>query len=211
MFGIRKANILNKQIFSILALNQLRKVLRQIRLKYYKFRHFGDNYVQGQNTVSDLKKIIVNQFSSGQIILGDYVICNAELYCFLGNGIISIGDYSYIGQNSRIWALKSIHIGKRVLISHNVFIVDNLTHPMDPQMRHQQYMAKYGYPFPQNINLEEKEIIIEDDVWIAANVIILSGVHIGKGAVIGAGSVITKNVAAGSVVAGNPAKVLRES
>lgn len=194
-----------------MALNQLRKVFRRIRLKYFKFRYFGNNYLQGENTVSDLSKIIVNQFSSGKVILGDYIICNAELYSFLGKGIISIGDCSYIGQNSRIWALKSISIGKRVLISHNVFIVDNLTHPMDPQMRHQQYMAKHGFPFPTNINLEEEEIIIEDDVWIAANVIILSGVHIGKGAVIGAGSVITKNVAAGSVVAGNPAKVLREN
>ncbi len=194
-----------------MALNILRKAFNSIRIKYYKFRYFGNNYIQGEHSISDLNKIIVNKSSSGKVILGDYIICNAELYSFLGKGIISIGDCSYIGQNSRIWALKSVSIGKRVLISHNVFIVDNLTHPMDSQMRHQQYMAKFGFPFPTSINLEEEEIIIEDDVWIAANVIILSGVHIGKGAVIGAGSVITKNIAAGSVVAGNPAKILREN
>ncbi|MFV5698734.1 acyltransferase [Flavobacterium sp. ZT3R17] len=52
------------------------------------------------------------------------------------------------------------------------------------------------------------KIIIYDYAWIAINVIILSGVHIGKGAVVGAGSVVRKDVAAGVIVAGNPAKPL---
>lgn len=53
-------------------------------------------------------------------------------------------------------------------------------------------------------------VIIEDDVVIGANAVIIEGVHIGKGAVIGAGSVVTKDVMAGSVVVGNPARVIKE-
>ncbi len=53
-------------------------------------------------------------------------------------------------------------------------------------------------------------VIIEDDVLIGANAVILEGVHIGKGAVVAAGSIVTKNVAAGSVVAGSPAKVIKD-
>jgi acetyltransferase-like isoleucine patch superfamily enzyme len=173
-------------------------------------RRFGGNYSQGKNSIVDLSRIVVNKTSGGTIILGDYIICTAELYSFFGKGHIKIGDCSYLGQNSRVWALRAVTIGKRVLISHNVFIVDNLTHPIDPDIRHQQYMAKHGYLFPKNIDLQEKEIIIEDDVWIAANVTILSGVHIGKGAVIGAGSVVTRDVPAGAIVAGNPAKLIKE-
>jgi acetyltransferase-like isoleucine patch superfamily enzyme len=189
----------------------LRKKFWILRVKFYKVRWFGDNFILGKNSIVDLSKVVVNKDSSGSIVLGDYVICTAELYSFFGKGHIKIGDCSYVGQNSRIWALKAVTIGNRVLISHNVFIVDNLTHPLESDIRHQQYMAKHGFPFPRDIALQEKEIIIEDDVWIAANVIILSGVHVGKGAVIGAGSVITKDVPAGTIVAGNPAKVLKTS
>ncbi len=51
--------------------------------------------------------------------------------------------------------------------------------------------------------------MIEDDVWIGANVIILPGVHVKKGAVIGAGSIVTKDVPGYAIVAGNPAKIIR--
>jgi acetyltransferase-like isoleucine patch superfamily enzyme len=107
--------------------------------------------------------------------------------------------------------LDAVTIGNRVLISHNVFIVDNQTHPVNAETRHHQFKAKFGFPFPQNMDLEEKPIVIEDDVWIAANSIILRGVHIGKGAIVGAGAVVTKNVPAGKLVAGNPAVVIGDS
>ena len=58
--------------------------------------------------------------------------------------------------------------------------------------------------------LDVAPIIIGRDVWIGRNVIILKGVTIGDGAVIGAYSVVTKDVPADTIVAGNPAKVIRE-
>jgi acetyltransferase-like isoleucine patch superfamily enzyme len=56
---------------------------------------------------------------------------------------------------------------------------------------------------------EKSQVIIEDDCWLGANVIVLSGVTIGKGSVIGAGSVVTKDIPRFSVVAGNPARVIK--
>jgi len=53
-------------------------------------------------------------------------------------------------------------------------------------------------------------IILEEDVWIGANVSILSGVTIGRGAIVGAGSVVTKNIEKYSIVAGNPAKIIKK-
>ena len=191
-------------------LSLIRRKMNTLHLSYYKHRFFGNNYSQGNKSIVKLSKIIVNKTSIGSIVLGDYVICFAELYSFLGKGNIKIGNCSYIGESSRIWSLKSVIIGDRVLISHNVFIVDNLTHPLNLELRHKQYMAKFGYPFPTDLDLEEKSIFIGDDVWIAANVTILAGVHVGKGAIIGTGSVVTKDVPAGAIVAGNPAKAINK-
>ena len=60
-----------------------------------------------------------------------------------------------------------------------------------------------------SISYDKPEIHIDDDAWIGAGTIILPGVAIGKGAIVGAGSVVTKDVEAHSVVAGNPAKVIK--
>lgn len=61
-----------------------------------------------------------------------------------------------------------------------------------------------------NEALSKGDIILGDDVWIGINTIICSGVKIGQGAVIGAGSVVTKDVAPYTIVAGNPAKIIRK-
>ncbi len=55
-----------------------------------------------------------------------------------------------------------------------------------------------------------KSITIGDDVWVGGGVIILPGITIGEHAVVGAGSVVTKDVAPYTVVAGNPAKMVRK-
>ena len=55
-----------------------------------------------------------------------------------------------------------------------------------------------------------KPVVLEDDVLIGANAVVIEGVHIGKGAVVGAGSVVTKDVPAGAVVVGNPARIIKE-
>jgi acetyltransferase-like isoleucine patch superfamily enzyme len=178
----------------------------RLKLWFYRVRRFSSKYRQGLNSSANLSKVLISKDASGQISLGDYVICAGELYSFFNRGIISIGNCSYVGLGTRIWALSRIDIGNRVLISHDCFICDNLTHPLDAPTRHQQYMAKHGFPFPESIELDERPITICDDAWVAAGVTILRGVTIGQGAIIAAGSVVTKDVSAGTIVAGNPAR-----
>jgi acetyltransferase-like isoleucine patch superfamily enzyme len=143
------------------------------------------------------------------IIVGDFCHIRGELLLFGHGGKIEMGDYCYVGLNTHIWSAKSIIIGNRVLISHNCNIFDNDTHPLDPEARHKQFKEIITKGQPKSINLNEREIVIEDDVLIAANSIILKGIRIGKAAIVGAGSVVTDDVPPYAVVAGNPAKIVR--
>lgn len=100
-----------------------------------------------------------------------------------------------------IVATKSIKIGHRVLVGSGALIVDSDLHPQDKMLRQREPWNK-GACAP---------IVIGDDVFIGTRAIILKGVTIGPGAIVGAGAVVTQDVPAGAVVAGNPARVVRES
>jgi acetyltransferase-like isoleucine patch superfamily enzyme len=155
---------------------------------------------------------IINSLNDPSAIkVGPYSQIKGELLVFGHGGCISVGSYCYIGENTRIWSAKRIEIGDRVLISHDVNIFDNLTHPIDPALRHEQFKSIITGGHPTQITtLDEKEVIIGNDVLIGAMSIILRGVSIGNCAIVGAGSVVTKNIPPYSIVAGNPARIIRE-
>lgn len=94
---------------------------------------------------------------------------------------------------------KRITIGDRVWVGANTVISDTDFHPLEPQLRAARPLAARTAP-----------VTIADDVFIGMNVLILKGVTIGAGAVIGAGSVLRRDVPAGVIVAGNPARVINE-
>lgn len=144
------------------------------------------------------------------IIIGNNSHIKGELLVFAHGGEISIGDFCYVGKNTRIWSGAKISIGARTLISHSVNIFDNLIHPLSAGERHAHYKKIISSGHPSNINLEDKPINIGRDVLIGAQAIILKGVTIGDGAIIGAGSVVTKEVPPLAIVAGNPAQILRK-
>lgn len=109
---------------------------------------------------------------------------------------IKIDDYSGIGKDSFIQG--NVTIGKHVMMGPECYIYTR-NHCFD---RIDITMDQQGFSM-------EKPVIIEDDVWIGSRVTILPGVIIGKGSVVGAAAVVTKNVPPFSVVAGNPAKVVK--
>ncbi|MCI8516235.1 MAG: acyltransferase [Hungatella sp.] len=144
------------------------------------------------------------------IRIGEKTIIEGLINSDQGIGAIKIGDYCYVGPNTRIWAFLEVEIGDRVLIAHNCNIFDSNCHPIDANLRAIDYqnLLKYG---KNNLNgeVEHKRVQIGDDVWIGANSCIMKGVVIGSRSVIAAGSVVTKNVPEDVIVAGNPAKVIK--
>ncbi|KAF1847547.1 maltose O-acetyltransferas-like protein [Cucurbitaria berberidis CBS 394.84] len=111
---------------------------------------------------------------------------------------VRLGENVFINFNSVFLDTCSITVGSRTLVGPNVSFY-SATHPMDPVLRNGTQGPELG-----------KEIHIGEDCWIGGNVSILPGVNIGRGSVVGAGSVVTKSVPEFTVVAGNPARIIRK-
>ncbi|QBN20658.1 acyltransferase [Flavobacterium nackdongense] len=157
-------------------------------------------------------EVINLQKNCEKICIGKNSHIRGGLQVFEQNGKINIGDFCYVGENTKIWSALSIEIGNQVLISHNVNIHDNISHPLHSDMRFKDYKRILGIENyePKTFDLNSKKITIKDKAWIGFNSIILKGVTIGEGAIVGAGSVVTKDVPDWTIVAGNPAKIIRE-
>jgi acetyltransferase-like isoleucine patch superfamily enzyme len=147
---------------------------------------------------------------SDKITVGRHSRILGELLTFAHGGEISIGEWCYVGEGSRIWSAASIIIGNRVLISHSANVFDNLTHPLGAAARHQQIRQIFSHGHPRDISLDESPVRLCDDAWIGAGAMVLRGVTVGEGGVVAAGAVVTKDVPAFSIVAGNPAVLIRE-
>ncbi|KIQ11805.1 hypothetical protein RU01_18410 [Rhodococcus sp. MEB064] len=122
----------------------------------------------------------------------------------MGSGVVSepgigitVGEGTAIGMYNVVWGQGGVHIGAQCLLGPHVVIVseDHAAGDVTTPINRQGFVRA--------------PIVIGDDVWLGAGVVVTSGVTIGNGAIIGAGSVVTKDVAAGDVVGGVPARVLR--
>lgn len=156
----------------------------------------------------DTARVLNHRRMPGAIVLGRSTHVRGELFTFGHGGEISLGDFCYVGEGTRIWSAKRINIGHRVLIAHNVTILDSLTHPLDAEKRHEHFRQIITTGHPENVDLDERAVDIANDAWIGCAVVILRGVSVGSGAIVGAGSVVTDDVPAWTVVAGNPARIV---
>lgn len=146
----------------------------------------------------------------GAIRLGAFTHLRGELLTYWNGGEIVIGSNGYVGDGTRIWSQASVRIGDDVLISHLVDIHDSDGHPIDAEDRvldGRSILQGKGYLTPTKTR--SAPIVIGDRVWIGFKASILKGVTIGEGAIVAAGAVVTKDVPPYSVVAGNPAVVIR--
>ncbi|HZQ62189.1 MAG TPA: sugar O-acetyltransferase [Casimicrobiaceae bacterium] len=126
--------------------------------------------------------------------LGHGAVIRPPFFCDYGFNV-RLGDGVFVNYNCVFLDVVAIAVGDRTQIGPAVQIYA-ADHPRDAQVRRQGY--ELG-----------RQVTIGRDVWIGGGAIILPGVSIGDGAVIGAGSVVTRDVAAGMIVAGNPARPLR--
>jgi carbonic anhydrase/acetyltransferase-like protein (isoleucine patch superfamily) len=140
----------------------------------------------------------------GGISIGQstFVMHYAELHVYnfrdLPHAGISIGRDSLIGEFSVLRGQGGIHIGDRVYTSPHVQLAA-VNHVFSDPTR----------PFVEQ-GITAEGITVDDDVWIGAGAIVTDGVHIGRGAVVAAGAVVVHDVPPHTVVAGVPARVIKE-
>ena len=148
----------------------------------------------------------------GMIKLGNHVSCYAGCSFSIGpNGQCRVGDFTLL-NGALIMAEERIEIGSHCLVSWNVGIADSDFHPLEPAQRlvDAKALAPFYKDRPPRPKLHTAPVIIANNVWIGMNATILKGVTIGENSVVAAGSVVTKPVPANTVVAGNPAVVVKK-
>ena len=153
---------------------------------------------QGAGLCYDLKRdnCRVHLYNSVLHTIGDVLL-------FPGCGVLAINaevvirDGTCIAGSSLFMVRKKLHIGERCLFARGVTVMDSDWHPIGVS--------------GQQPTREDKEVMIGDHCWIGQNAIILKGVTIGEGAVVAAGSVVADNVKERTMVAGIPARVVKEN
>jgi maltose O-acetyltransferase len=127
--------------------------------------------------------------------VGQDSIIEPPFYCAYGQNI-HLGDHVFLNVLCTILDCNEVRIGHHVFIGPGVQIY-TAAHDLRAEARIQGWEVA-------------KPIVIEDNVWLGGSAILLPGVTVGRNAVVGAGAVVSRDVAANTVVAGNPARVIRE-
>ncbi|HFI0114730.1 TPA: sugar O-acetyltransferase [Streptococcus suis] len=161
--------------------------LRQLRIAARQHMKQFNDELDGQIR-SDLLKSWLG--STGQ-----HIYMEPNFYCDYGSNI-HVGEDFYANFNCTMLDVCPIRIGNNAMLGPNVQLLTPL-HPLDPDERNSG--LEYGAP-----------ITIGDNFWAGGGAIILPGVTLGDNVVVGAGSVVTKSFGDNVVLAGNPARVIKE-
>ncbi len=157
---------------------------------------------------SKIKTLFYRVFSE-PIIKGSFASCGKNVRVGRGSSFsgienISVGDNTSLGSSTHILTTRAnVKIGKFVMFGPGVTIVsgDHRTDIIGKYMSEIKDADKRAE--------DDRDIVINDDVWIGTGAIILKGVTIGKGAVVAAGALVTKDVPPYAIVGGVPARVLK--
>jgi len=165
---------------------------RNVVLRHPRKIYIGDNVAIDDNTLLDAKGI-----DNKGITIGNNVIIgrNCTIYC--KDGDIHIGDDVSISYNNAIFSANLVKVGKGIRMGAYSYL-NGGSHTID----------RTDIPIWQQ-ERSGNGIVLEDNVWLGANVKVLDGTKIGTEAIVGTGAVVTKDIPPFSVALGMPAKVVR--
>jgi acetyltransferase-like isoleucine patch superfamily enzyme len=180
----------------ILAMNGFAAIEKGVRIRFAKFVELNNGVYLDQG-------VYLHACPNGiHIGRNSLVMHGSVLHVYNFRGIphsgIWIGEESLVGEYNVIRGQGGVHIGDRVYTSPMVQLLA-VNHVFEDPDR----------PFVEQ-GITAQGITVEDDVWIGAGAIVTDGVTIGKKSVVAAGAVVTRNVPARTLVAGSPARVIRE-
>lgn len=179
----------------IMGINKFLSLIRVLSLNIRGYQIDNTVTLGGQNVFfqSNKKSVVIRR--NTRVGYGVRIKAGFSGKIKVGENVL-IDDYSYISSHAHI------EIGDETMIAAHCYIVDfNHIYPLSLSKKNLERSAGY----------KSSPVSIGKYVWIGAHAVILPGVVIGDNAVIGAGSVVTKNVPAGAVAVGNPARVIKKA
>lgn len=133
-----------------------------------------------------------------RISLGSHSVLACGVMLLTHGGTIEIGENCSVNEYCMLYGHGGLKIGNNVSIATGTVVVPG-----------NHNFSRRDIPFKLQGSIGHG-IVLEDDIWVGANVTILDGVRIGKGAIVGAGSVVTRDVQRYSIVGGVPARFIKE-
>lgn len=144
------------------------------------------------------RKQFVNAHPTAHISNQAYIISPANLYMEEGTSIK--GHAIIMNSNAKFIMKKGSGAAHNLLVSTgNHMFIPGYTYKQVTQEIKEKYDINHDY---------NKDVIVDEDVWLATRVTLLCGVHVGRGAVVGSGSVVRSNIPPYAMVVGNPAKIV---
>ncbi len=184
---------------AVLTLNPKKMVFvgSMVELRNNRMISFGKSVTLG-------KGVIIDGLSKDGVIISDGV--NIGPYCIIeATGVISdIGKGIFIGENSGIGAFSFIGGAGGVIIGKDVIMGQRVSFHSE-----NHNIGNLKLPIREQ-GVTRQGITIEDNCWIGANVVFLDGSYVCSGSVVGAGSVVRGQIPRNSVIAGVPAKIIRQ-
>lgn len=146
------------------------------------------NQSEGESERQDILQQLFGKFGQNSMI-------EPPFYCSYGQNI-SMGDHVFLNVLCTFLDTNKVQIGDHVMIGPSVHIY-TAAHLLEAEGRNQGLEVA-------------RPVVVEDNVWLGGSAILLPGVRVGRNAVVGAGAVVTRDVPENTVVAGNPARVIKE-
>jgi acetyltransferase-like isoleucine patch superfamily enzyme len=151
------------------------------------------------NSIKIIKRLIIPLIKTQFKKCGKNVTFNPFDYFSYSN--VEIGNDVFIGSGAYFSSIDIIKIGNKVMFGPNVTIIGG--------DHNSSVIGKYMYDVKEKLPENDKPVVINDDIWIGTGSIILKGVTIGEGSIVGAGSLVIKDVPSNTIVAGVPAKFIK--
>lgn len=148
---------------------------------------------------------------NNKIFIGDDCCIRASIILYKSSSKITIGNNVYIGPGTILECVESITMANNILISANCNIIDTNSHSLIAAERIDDTKDwQKGLRYKNWDVVKSSPVIIEDNCWLGLRSIVLKGVVLKEGTIVAAGAVVSKSYDSFSLLAGNPAQVIRK-
>lgn len=191
--------------------NTLKKIFKLPTMPDSNFQHIetptpiAENIIIHQTAKANINRI--SNIQNGIVEISENSIVECNIFLEKSGARIKVGSRTFIGGSS-IFCSTSITIGDDVLISFGCSIADHDSHSIYFDERSND-VSEWYFGRKDWTHVKRNPVYIGDKAWIGMHAIITEGVNIGEGAIVAAGSVVTKDVPPWTIVAGNPAKIVK--